>query len=236
LIVLQLFDIPSLWREIEALDGVAPAHVQLDAMNEIIALITREVTWFLKRSAHKPDLKIDIAFFDQRLKDLFALLPNVLNHYGQDLFERRKKEWLAQEGMTESVAQRLSLFYILGAGCDIVKLADRCHAPLDEIAISYFAIGQQFMLGLLRQCGRNMDMSSRWEREAIENLIDDLYQIQAELTETSRTFEQDHMPWKEYYAHHIQEVMNIITEIKSSPAIDLPMLLIAQQQLRGLIK
>jgi glutamate dehydrogenase len=160
----------------------------------------------------------------------------VLNHYGQDLFERRKKEWLAQEGMTESVAQRLSLFYILGAGCDIVKLADRCHAPLDEIAISYFAIGQQFMLGLLRQCGRNMDMSSRWEREAIENLIDDLYQIQAELTETSRTFEQDHMPWKEYYAHHIQEVMNIITEIKSSPAIDLPMLLIAQQQLRGLIK
>src|SRR3990167_7560883 len=69
-IVRDVFQLPHLWQQIEALDYQVPAELQLMLMDELMRLGRRATRWFLRSRRNELDAARDVAHFAPRVEGL----------------------------------------------------------------------------------------------------------------------------------------------------------------------
>lgn len=244
IIVRDAFELPALWASIEAMDNKVPAEVQLKAMGEIRKLFEYSVAWFLARFGAQLNMSKDVAQYHDGIMELRQTLDKFVTPGVKEQIDQRRQVY-QRDGLPEDLARQIALMPVLSSACDIIRIAIEDKAAIEAAARIYFEIGDIFHLDWLRQQARYLPTDSQWQSEAIEGLITQLYSCQAGLSMKilkdcgvdKKQADEVSAAVRDWLASHPDQgklIEPIFKELRTSGAVDLSMLVIAEQRLRQL--
>ncbi|HZH28912.1 MAG TPA: NAD-glutamate dehydrogenase [Azospirillaceae bacterium] len=231
----EVFDLPSIWAAIEALDNKVPASVQIRMLQETRGLLERAVAWLAVGG--KLDLTACVRTYGAGVKALSKALPRILSaEHKADLDARAQA--LTAEGVPADLAARVAALPVLAAALDVTRIAETSGKDVGNVAVAYFALGHRFGFEWLRGMARALKTENHWERQALAAVVDDLYAQQSELTVHALRVNGKGDPIQAFAATRpapVARAEQLLTELRAAPTVDLAMLSIANRQLRGLV-
>ena len=238
----EIFSMPDIWREIEALDNQVRSKIQTEMMKNMHQLLEWATLWFLRNGDVKLNLKLNIDSFHAGILKLSNNLTKVLpHHYISDASKRC--DYFQFNGVPSSLANKISHLINLYPSCDIVRLAATRRLDVLYIAKIYYSIGSQFRLGRLRAAADIMEPINHWQSLAISALTEELYSHQLRLTESvidaSATVTDKNNAvafWLEKNSVRIEPVERLLADLWSGEVNDLSMISVASRQIRSLIE
>jgi glutamate dehydrogenase len=242
MVVRDTFGLPALWSAIEQLDNQVDAQVQMKALYKTSRLAERETYWLLTRLGRALSLQKDSEKFSKGIADLKKKIESVLPQDIADSFKLRRKSW-ADQGLSQNLANEIALLPLLGAGFDVIKIADVLKADLIKVAQVYYAVGSAFHLERLRNKAISLPQDSPNVSMAVNGLVDSLYSVQADLTtrivrdmgKTAVTADTLSV-WIGTFCPRAETVLDKITVIERGGAGgDFASLVVIEQQLRQLL-
>jgi glutamate dehydrogenase len=234
MIVRDVFDLRSLWTEIEALDNLVAAQVQTDMLLEIADLIERAAAWLLYR--RRLDLGREITSFAPSVRSLAASLFEVLPARDRNLVTGRSSR-LKDASVPEALAAHIGGTTFLASALDISELAERSAQPLDRAARVYYGVGAQFALDEMRAAALRLPAETQWQKQAVEATRDDLLTLQADLAARILASDYAAQPdplaaWSATRGAALAPAEPLIRELRAAATPDLSMLVVAGRQLR----
>jgi glutamate dehydrogenase len=169
----DLFALPDLWQQIEALDNRVQAEVQLDMMTDLIRLARRASRWFLRQ----PDMLRNVARTKARFRDGVAALSLGLD---QRLTGDRLESWtlrhadLMEKGVPEALAKIVAGADCLYPALAIIEVAERSGMPVEQAADVYYGLGERLDLHWFDQQVKALTPDSHWQALARDGYRDDL--------------------------------------------------------------
>ncbi|HKM57814.1 MAG TPA: NAD-glutamate dehydrogenase [Chthoniobacterales bacterium] len=240
LLTREIFDFPSFWQAVEALDNKVPAAVQSRMLNDSERLINRATLWFL----HYPNLKDDIAktveHFAHGVRTVAAGLDKFLSS-GESAGLIRVADDLCQNDVPEDLAKRLASFDPLYSALDIVEIAMETERSVEEVAGVYFVLGERLDLSWLRSQIGALPADSHWQTLAKTALRDNVSGLQGEIaslvlklspgvTVADALFNE----WEAKHRSELERSRQLLADLRSAGTLDLSMLSVALWELRNL--
>ncbi|HEY0834300.1 MAG TPA: NAD-glutamate dehydrogenase domain-containing protein, partial [Azospirillum sp.] len=236
-IVRDAFGLRALWTAVDALDTLVPAPAQTAMLLDTIALMERAVAWFLTTCAHPLDIAAETAAFRSGIETLAGDLDAILDPEEAGRLAARTLAYTA-EGVPAELARRIAALPVLAAAPDLVRIAARTGRAVEEVAAVYFLLGRRFGLEWLRDKAGAVKADNHWQKQATAALVDDLFAHQTQLT--VRVLDAAGEPdarvaaWMTQRRPVVERVEQLLSELRTQPAVDLAMLAVANRQLRGL--
>ncbi len=221
----SIYDMETVWHQIEALDSKVSVAVQQKMMLQIYYLIRRATRWFLRN--HKPSINIEetINEFAGPIHELIKQLPKLLTDLDREGLDAEVKS-LVTQGVPEALAARTACCNILFTSLDIVKGARKHKLDISEVAKTYYTLGSHLELNWLRDQINAYPMENQWDELARAGYRDDLDRIQRKLSVSVLTFRNKIMQqknieeridaWLTQYSVLMKRWQNLLADIKSS--------------------
>jgi len=239
LITRDAYGLGEVWDAIETLDNKVPATAQTAMLIEINRLLERGISWVL---SHAPR-PIDMARLRQELEPGIAAVrqqvEQVLPPETAAALAKRA-EALEAQGVPKDLAQRVVGLIVLASANDIARISTRISQPVETVGRLYFQVGGRFGLGWLRAAAEQLAGATHWQKMAIDAVIDDLYVLQAALTETitqaqaGQDASEALAAWIEGRRTAVERVDQLTGELKAAGKLDLAPLIVAGHQFRAL--
>lgn len=237
----EIFEMPKLWAEIEALDNKVPAATQTSMMIDTHHLLEWVTLWFLRHGEKGLDIGSNCSAFADGMRKLAHNLTSTLpKHYVSDVKVRATP--YIEHGVPETLALRVANLVNLYSGCDIVKLAIKRKADVLTVAKSYFAIGTRFRMGRLRAAAEGLDSESHWQQLAIAALVEEIYSHQLHLTEAVLDSAKKGMSphhavdaWIGANPMLVEPTEQMLGELWNVEVNDLSMIAVASRQIRTMV-
>ncbi len=222
LIARDVFGLPAIWDEIEALDNRAPAATQTRLFLAVAVVVEQAVRWFLL-SGLPLDPGARIGQFAARVQALAGRLDELLPDSERTVVAGRRAGH-EQAGAPPELARRIVALHTLSTAMDIVQIADELPAEVIEVARRYFAIGVEFGLLAMRRQARSMPARTQWQLLAADALTDDSYAQQREIVRrvmAGEVLAPDRM------------LADVLLEVARASPPDLAMLTVASRRIRS---
>jgi glutamate dehydrogenase len=237
----EVFDMRSLWADIEALDNVVEAQTQTRMLLDWRRLVERATRWFLRNRRSPLDISATVSYFAQGASELTRRLPEFMLDADREAVDHAT-ERLVETGVPSELASRVAVLDAMFSELDIVDIATATDEPLEEVASVYFTLGDRLKLHWLRGHVEKLPRENRWQALARAALRDDLYDQQAELTaEILRSTASD-LPaheridaWIDANRAQVERALQVLTDINASGAFGLATLSVALREVRNLI-
>lgn len=180
LIVRELFDLVSLWSELERAEKL-PTSFQTELMLTVYENVKQATDWFLKfNKEHR-----DIAQTIQSFQSAFTLLRKDLASFFISKQRQAHEEKCAEYthlGLSPSLSEKLITLESLVSAPDIIILSQKTKVDLKIVARIYFSLGQRLGFDWLRKTALHLSGETHWQQEAAHALIEELYMNQREIT------------------------------------------------------
>jgi glutamate dehydrogenase len=237
----DVFDMRSLWDEIESLDNVVEAQTQTRMLLDWRRLVERATRWFLRNRRPPLDISATGAYFSEGVSELTRRLPEFMLDGDREGLERATEQ-LVEANVPPQLARRVALLNAMFSELDIVDIPTGTDEPLDEVAAVYFTLGDRLKLHWLRGHVEALPRDNRWQALARAALRDDLYSQQAELTAEilrstpSELSAQERIEaWAEASRAQVDRTLQVLTDINASGSFGLATLSVALREIRNLI-
>jgi glutamate dehydrogenase len=244
----EAFHLRDRWAEIEALDGKAPARLQIEMLLEYGRLVERATLWFLANAARPLDISAEITRFGPGIATLCKTLGTAIPEADTAALKQRKAELVKHDVSASLASEIVAIDYLLSAP-DIVKIAEMAGGKTDivDVARIYFAIGTRFGLDWLRSAADGLTLDNHWQKIAVDSAIGDLYSHQALLTQsvlatTGKTTgkggnDADRIErWIAGNQAAVDKAAQLLADFRNTAGgVDLAMLTVANAQLRALL-
>ena len=235
LITCSVFGLRKIWDDVESLDNIVSADVQIKLLSQSTHLIERMTEWFLRNDEELKDMQGTIDRYRAGVEVMSDKIESLLGAIMRaDLAQRRER--FSGDNIPASLTESVATMKVISAVADIVRLATVHDQDVLTAAKTYYACGQRFQLGKLRQRGNRMQGNSTWERMAIASAVDDLWTLQATLAHWAirdaggsiDTFLEGH----EGLIAHIDQ---LLSDIDIEETFDLSMLVVISREIRSLV-
>lgn len=236
MIARQLFNISELWEKIDSLGAQIDTKAKNKVTINLIQIIHRVTRWLLKNS---PSLEITtvIQSFDEKIKFLRNLLPDLIQGYLKNLIEENTVIYLNIGFPKPFISEVLGINLMLSC-LDITKTAELVKKPLEEVAHLYCSIDDKLNLSWLREKINNQATESHWEALGISALRDDLDRLHRKLCISviryhSELDDMEHQLgiWLKQHSHLIERWHAIEAQIRASNNISLVLLFVGLREL-----
>ncbi|WP_067180922.1 NAD-glutamate dehydrogenase [Microtetraspora niveoalba] len=241
LVAREVFDLPSLTRQVEALDNEVDTATQIAMLLEGRKLSERGTRWLLGNRRPPLDLATTARFFADGASALLPHLPKLLT--GRDLvaYEERRDGFVAR-GVPDELAERVAAMVPAYSTFDVVEIASLTGLPLNEVAEVYFDLADRLQLARLRERVIALPRDNRWNSMARSALRDDLYAAHATLTrgvllhsDSGLSPEERLARWSEANEAAVGRARQTLSEIWESDHFDLATLSVALRAVRTLV-
>jgi glutamate dehydrogenase len=235
------YSLRAVWTRIEALDGAVPAPVQYAMLAESGRLLERATGWVLRCVPMPFDIGAAIAELQPGIKALQAALPVLLPEETAEAVAARRRDYESQ-GVPADLAAQVADLIVLASAADIVRIAARQGATIEDAGSLYFAIGHRFGLGALRAAAQKLGVGGHWQKLAAAAAIEDLYGTQRDIT-TAVAADAPGLAAAEALAAWIarqrvtvERTDAVLAEVRAARQVDLAMLTVAGRQLKTLVE
>ncbi len=233
----DLFDIRSLWADIEKLDNKVPDELQTRMMVEIRRLIKHVTLWLINNKEQLNNIQILINRYAADIKQLGEDVPHYLSADELQRIEHRIAEYCSS-GIPRKIAQRVVLLKALFASPDITWLKEHTGVSAKVLSEIYFRLAESLQITWVRRHIDKLTAESRWHALARNALRDDLYQRHRELcAKVAKDIDLNgHIAteldnWLECNKVQTTYLSNLITEVKSTQQADYLSLSVILRQL-----
>jgi glutamate dehydrogenase len=229
LIVRDMFDLPTLWAAIEALDNQVPAATQTRLFLAITTVIERAVRWFLLCGLPlDPDARI--RQFKPGVSALSATLAELLPESERRVNASREAAYV-EAGAPPEIAERIVMLNTLSTAMDIVQISEEAGLAVEAVARCYFATGVDFGLLMLRRQARAMPVATEWQRLAADAVADDAQAQQRDIVR--RIVSGTPEDWVARRTGPGSGLPEVLAEIARTSPPDLSMLMVASRRIRA---
>ncbi len=234
------FKLRDLWTAIQALDNKVSASVQTSMLIEINRLAEQATLWFLRNGEHPLDIAGNIAATEPGIIAIEAALSKILSPADQAANTKRAGA-LMSAGVPEPLARRISQLASIGTTLDVVRIAAQNKIKVEDVAATYFAIGDQFNIDWLRAGAKGLIGDSHWQRLAVFAIVDDLNTHQRDLTtavlanDLALTGQDAIAGWKGGRSAALPRAEALFSDLRQVGKLELAMLAVANRALSSLL-
>ena len=241
LIAAEIFRMPTLWRDIEALDNKVPAELQAAMLVECGRLVDREAVWFLREGGSPLDVRRVCGAYGPGVGFLMDKLETLLEGSDADDLEQRAAGY-RELGAPAELARRIASLALLAPACDIVRISLGSQVSVEAVARAYFQIGARFGFDWLRRAAGRLSTDTAWDKLAVTAIIDDLFGHQGELT-TKVLDVAGGKPaaepvidlWVAARQPQVTRTEQLLVELKATGTPDFAMLAVINRQLKSMV-
>ncbi|MFD9703766.1 NAD-glutamate dehydrogenase [Lentzea sp. NPDC059081] len=253
-VVTQVFDLPSIWREIEALDNVVPTDVQDNMVLETRRLLDRASRWLLSNRPQPLAVGSTINRFRGVVEELSPYAFDLLQ--GKELaVVAGKADRYVEQGVPAELARKVAaLLYMYGLldVTEIAELAEREFGPTGgagperthrETAELYFALSDHLDIDHMLDSVTSLERGNRWHALARLALRDDFYSsLRAISVDVLRASDEDDTAtekiakWEQANASRLARSRGALEEINRVHQLDLATLSVAARQVRSMVR
>ncbi|MGB3726775.1 MAG: NAD-glutamate dehydrogenase [Glaciecola sp.] len=221
-VVKAVFNMGSLWEQVENLDNKIESDLQLEILDEMRRTLRRSVRWFIRHG----ELDLDINVAIDKYKDAFSIVSNNLTDY---LVESEVKEvqdrttYLVKENVPETTAQRVASLSNLFSSLDLAQVAETENRPVELVARLYYQLGNKLELHWFLQQINMQGVSNHWQALARASYREELDWQQRAITivllnSDSDSNDADNMlnQWIEQNQLKLTRWQHMMTEFKTS--------------------
>jgi glutamate dehydrogenase len=237
----EVFDLQSLWGEIEGLDGRVAAEAQLAMLLKTRVLLERATRWFLRNRPRPLDIAATSSHFRPGAVALAAAVDDVLCAGDRDAVQRATAE-LVGAGVPAALAERVGRLESLLPALDLVEVTATTGLRFEEVAGVYVAIDDRLELYSLRERIAALPREERWEALARRALWEDLQSEHRALTADVLNESEDGPvgervgSWIARNATAVDRCVQVLGDVKAGDASDLATLSVAVREIRNLIE
>ncbi len=234
-----LFDMPALWRDIEALDNQVSASTQIELLALVNGLSERCIHWLTRNRRTSQGIQSIIDYFKSDTVKLSNSMPGPLAEINRKTLQARVRHF-TDAGVPEKLASRVSMLVPYSSALDIVDIAKMDDEKVEHVADVFFTLGSHLDLQWLRDQIAALTAGNHWHLLAKSGLRSDLHARQSSLTrDVLRTAKQGKPPqrvqhWQQSNADSIEKYTRLIAEMKASKSMDFAMLSLAVNEVHNL--
>ncbi|MBS0271317.1 MAG: NAD-glutamate dehydrogenase [Proteobacteria bacterium] len=238
LIVRDILELVSLWRELETMETLA-VNFQTELMLNIYQSVKQFTDWFLKYMMDRRDIEETIAKFKPEFEILQEELPTLFTPQQSQDYDAKKQEY-EQLGLSGSLCAKLLALDPLISAPDIIILSQETNQEVRLVAKVYFALSQQLGFEWLRKTARSLAGETHWQQGAANAFIEDLYQNQKILAHRILTNgKKDNQLFKEdgtlvMESLQLSDIESILSDLMNATTVDFAMMTVINRRLRML--
>ncbi len=245
----RVYDLPSLWQEIDALDSVIDSDVADWMVLETRRLLDRASRWLLSNRPQPLAIGAEISRFRPVVAELSGSIRGMLRG-GAATAAAQRREQLVADGVPESLAERIAV--LLDTFCllditEVAELAERDTSSVEytgsDAAEVYYEVSEHLDIERLLVAVGELERGNRWHSLARLALRDDLYaSVRAITVDVLRAGDPGESPknkiasWEQANAARVGRARAALEEIKHSGRLDLATLSVAARQLRSMVR
>ena len=238
--VRTIFDLRSLWDDIEALDNQLPNDLQTQMYQSSVAMVERATRWFLRHAGRPLDVSGCVARYESDIIVVAAQIDELLPPQARQQMKRTYRR-LRNKEVPEDLAGRVATLDTLHAACDVARCAQSSGVAVELVGRVFFVIGEQLGFDRLRRAARQLSSDSPWQQAAIAATVEELGSHQAELAR--QVVKEEAQPkakalisaWRKRQHAELQRLLDLLGDYEKAPRIDFPMLILAERELRRLV-
>ncbi|MCX2949602.1 NAD-glutamate dehydrogenase [Lentzea sp. NEAU-D7] len=253
-VVTQVFDLPSIWREIEALDTAVPTDVQDSMVLETRRLLDRASRWLLSNRPQPLAVGSTINRFRGVVEQLSPFAFELLQGKELDVVAGKADRYVEQGVPAELARKVAALLYMYGLldVTEIAELAEREFGPTGgagperthrETAELYFALSDHLDIDHMLDSVTSLERGNRWHALARLALRDDFYSslraISVDVLRASDegdTATEKISKWEQANASRLARARGALEEINRVHQLDLATLSVAARQVRSMVR
>ena len=238
--VMEIYQLPGLWDELEALDNSVSAGVQMEMMLNLIRLVKRATRWLLRNRGGELVLSEVVAQFSGGLEQLREAYPASLRGRAADQYQALHEHYV-EAGVSSSLAG-----VVAGTGhgytaLGIIEAATTAQMPLMEVANLYFFIGERLQLDWFSGQILAAKVNNEWEALARDTYLEDLeWQQRILAIGALRHMCEDRnvltclQSWERQESRLLERWQTMLSELHAAQAPDFAMLAVANRELHDL--
>ena len=239
-IVRSVFDLPSLWADVEALDNVVPAAAQHAAYQEIRRLVDRATRWLVDVRFPITDVASEIERYGPVVARLGSRTPELLCGVERETL-RADAEKLVALGLPDALALRLAELLSAFLLLDVVEIADATGMDAAVVAEVHYAVSERLSVDNLLTRVTQLPRDDRWSTLARSAARHDVYAALAAITTAVLQTTDDGLPataridaWAEANRERVERARSTVTAALDRDGADLATLSVALRVLRSL--
>ena len=161
-VVKGIFDMDSLWDEVEELDNKVSAQTQLAMLESMRRTLRRASRWYLRHGDKTMDIQEAIDSYTSTFADLFKNLNDYLvaEEY-KELEENCTR--LVKEGVPKEIAYKVASLSNLFPCLDLAQIAKAENRSIKLVASLYFRLGSRLELHWFLEQINNQTVSNHWQ-------------------------------------------------------------------------
>ena len=240
MIARQVFDMPTAWAEVEALDNVSAAKVQTDMLLEGRKLVERASRWLLRNRPQPLDVAANTAYFADGARAVARVISEVVPEDGRAQMEKGVARLVAAK-VPEELARRVAIYKELFSTLDIVEVAKSEQMSVEDVSAVYFSLGEELDMHWIRDQIIALPRDNRWQALARAALRDDLHSQERLLTRDVLRQESTKpdagsriAAWMTRNDVAVQRCRQVLADLKGGPKADFAMLSVAMREIRSM--
>lgn len=177
----DVYGLTALNTAIDALDGAVGGDVQLGLYAEVADLLMQESLWFLRNADVTQGLAALVERHQGGVEALRSMLGSALPASLRARVDAKAAE-LVDQSVPEPVARDIAQLPVLSYASDIVLVSERAGVSVADGAAAFFGVLAQFALWPVIEQGRDIRLSDRFDRMALDRALANLMRAQRDLT------------------------------------------------------
>jgi len=170
----EVFDVRSLWIDIEGMDGLVHGDAQIDALLRVWNLMRHVTRWLLNLPGAKLSIAESVERYGSGIAELRGLLQDALSD-AERLRARADCEQWVKAGFAAPLAEKLSLLPALASAFDVIEVAHEAKLPVLKVAQVYYGLGETLSLKWLMGKIEELPVEGRWHALARGVSRDELF-------------------------------------------------------------
>ena len=235
----EIFAMPRLWTEIEALDNRVAVTTQVRMLLETRTLAERATRWLLQNQRSPIDISSTVARFGPGVQALAGKVPALVVGADRETLERAAAD-LAADGAPAGLAREVAALNAMFSGLDIVEIAGSANGDVETVGSIYFLLADRLRLDWLRDEIVGLPRDDRWHTMARATLRADLYDqhraLTADVVRTTSEVQPSTLidQWLAVHRPAVDRYLQTIADINASDTVDLAIVSVALRELRDL--
>jgi glutamate dehydrogenase len=250
-VVTRVYDLPDLWRQIDALDNKVPTAIADEMVLESRRLLDRASRWLLSNRPQPLAVGAEINRFSRVVHDIAPRVGDLIGGPDAHLVAQQIEHFI-EHGVPAALARRVGALvntYSLLDITEVAELAER-EVGLDterspmETAELYYALADHLDIDQLLTSISGLERGNRWHALARLALRDDVYSSLRAITldalqhsDPGQTAEQKIENWEKANASRLARARVALGELRNAATrLDLATLSVAARQIRSMIR
>lgn len=236
----EIFRARRFREAVNALDFLVPAEIQIKMLHELNRLVRRGTRWFLRHRIGSLDVEEVIKHFTPKMQLVKEGLHHALSGTSEEYLLEFAKELMA-ENVPEETALLTAQMGAMFSALDIVDAAIIHHLPVENVTITYYAVGARLELGWFREQIKQHPVANHWDSLARAAIRDDLDRQQRNLTVAIMLMQPETADveaqidaWMAQHKGMIERWQHMISELKTLTKREFTMYSVALRELMEL--